>query len=809
MSADVSNRLIYCGNENRRERVRTTLGAGGQPLLNGVDYLEIANDAQTELALRFIHPLPGEVDGIPDAAPALTIDTIRIEGGERIRSIRVVSVAANADRLTVTVESPGDFSLYTLRLVAGPGLDTPPAGFDPQLSRLQFSFKAACPSEFDCRTDATCASEPAESPRIDYLARDYQTFRRVLLDRMRLLMPNWTETSAADFPIVIAELLAYVGDQVSYAQDAASTESYPSTALHRISLRRHARLRDYRVHEGCNARTWVQMDIEPGGAADGARLEVGTRFFAGATDQLTLARAGELDQLSPEKAAIFESMEVIDVSAANNRFEIYTWSDNECILCRGATSATLRRPTGAMLAPGMVLVLEELRDPAAPPDSALAGRTERRWAVRLTGVDEATDPLDATPLYAVTWAAADALPFSFLLSRRVDSELIENVSIGRGNVVLADHGLTVSDSVSDPSLSPRQAPLDGGIYAPTLAEAGLTYREELANPSATAATQCLLQSAPKADPQAWLDSEGERWTASPDLLGSSGDAAEFVVEIDNDRRAHLRFGDGEHGRAPSLGQTFSAVFRAGNGASGNVGPEAISAILVPGGGFSRVRNPLPAAGGLDPETLEQVRQFAPVAFRTQQRAVTLEDYEARALEYPGVQQARAEFRWLASWYTVVVAVDRTGGEAVDERFRDGLLAHLDQYRMAGYDLDVREPVYVPLDLELHLCLRPGASRSAVFRELSERLGSGPRGLFHPDKLTFGQRIYSSQIVAQATAVAGVDHLQIIRFQRFREPAGTELDDGFLEVTGLELPQLANDPSFPERGRIEFDLEGGA
>lgn len=808
MPPPATTTVIYCGNENRRERVRTTLGPGNQPLLNGIDYLEVANEPQTELELRFIHPLPGQPNGVPAAGPALTADNIRIEGGERIRGIRVVGVVANGDRLTVTVDTAGDFSPYTLRLVAGPNLEAPPPGFDPQLARVPFSFKAACPSPFDCRTETTCAAESAESPRIDYLARDYQTFRRVLLDRLRLLMPNWEETSAADFPIVIAELLAYVGDQISYAQDAASTESYPGTALHRISLRRHARLRDYRMHEGCNARAWVQMDAEPGGAADGAQLEVGTRFFAGTPDQLALALAGELDKLSPERAAVFEAMEPLRVSATHNRFEIYTWSDNECILCRGATSATLRQPAGAALAAGMVIVFEELRDPGAPPASALAGRLGRRWAVRLTAVDAITDPLDNTPLYAVTWAEDDALPFAFVLSRRVDSVLIENISVARGNVVLADHGLTVSDNPADPSLSPRQVPIDGADLVPILAEAGLTFREELPNPAANSAVRCMLQSADAARPQVWLDSEGERWNASPDLLGSDGDAAEFVVEVDNARRAHLRFGDGEHGRTPSRGQTFSAVFRVGNGTRGNVGAEAISAILRPGGGFSRVRNPLPASGGADPEAMEQVRQFAPAAFRTQQRAVTLTDYEERALEFPGVQQARAEFRWLASWYTVVVAVDRKGGGPVDDAFRAGLLAHLDQYRMAGYDLDVREPVYVPLDIELHVCLRPGASRSAVYRELSERLGSGPRGLFQPDKLTFGQRIYSSQIVAQAASVAGVDHVQVVLFKRFREPPGNELAEGFLEVSGLELPQLANDPSFPERGRIVFDLEGG-
>ncbi len=797
--------VFFCSNENRRERVRSAVGPGGTPRLNGIDYLEIANVAQTVLEVHFVHPLPGVVGGVPEGAPPLTAENIRILGGERIRNIRVVGVAAAGDVLTVTVDMAGDFSPYTLAVVTEDGSDDPPAGFDHRLSRLQFSFKAACPSEFDCRTASACASEPPPAPRIDYLARDYQSFRRVLLDRLRLLVPTWTETSGADFPIAIAELLAYVGDQISYAQDAAATEAYPGTALHRISLRRHARLRDYRMHEGCNARVWVQMDVEPGGAADGVLLGVGTQFFAGSNDQLALARAGDFDRLDPDRSAIFESMEALTVRAAHNRFELYTWSDDECTLCQGARSATLRRTLGTALEPGMILVLEEVRDPR----STLEGRTDRRWALRLTSVTEVEDPLDGTPLYEIDWAEEDALPFSFVISRRVDDLLVENISVARGNVVLADHGLTVQDDPLDPSLRPRQAPIDGSAFMPVLCEAGLTFRQDPPeNFPATSATRSVKQATDAAHPQVWLESNGERWTARGDLLGSPDDAAEFVVEIDNRRRAHLRFGDSEHGRRPSLGQMFSAVFRVGNGSGGNIGAEAISAILRPGGGFQRVRNPLPATGGADPEPMEEVRQFAPVAFRTQNRAVTLEDYAEMAQRFPGVQQARAEFRWLASWYTVVLAVDRLGGKPIDEAFRTGLLAHMEQFRMAGYDLEVCEPVAVPLDLVVHVCLRPGTSRTAVHRELQERLGSGRRGLFHPDRLTFGQRIYASQILAQAAAVAGVDHARMVRFKRLREPAGTELDDGYLEVGGIEMPQLANEASFPERGTIGFELEGG-
>src|SRR4029453_11398733 len=96
----------------------TTLGPGDTPLLDGIDYLEVANQAQTQLALHFIHPLPGQANAVPPAAPALTADNVRILGGERIRNIRVLNVASAGNVLTVTVDTPGDFSYYTLAIVA-------------------------------------------------------------------------------------------------------------------------------------------------------------------------------------------------------------------------------------------------------------------------------------------------------------------------------------------------------------------------------------------------------------------------------------------------------------------------------------------------------------------------------------------------------------------------------------------------------------------------------------------------------------------------------------------------------------------
>ena len=132
------------------------------------------------------------------------------------------------------------------RLVAGARQPAPPPGFDPLLAEVEFSFKVECPTDFDCAAECTCPPGVHHAPLIDYLAKDYQGFRRLMLDRLSLLAPEWTERAAADVGITLVELLAYVADELSYRQDAVATEAYLDDAPGRVSLRRHARLVDYR-----------------------------------------------------------------------------------------------------------------------------------------------------------------------------------------------------------------------------------------------------------------------------------------------------------------------------------------------------------------------------------------------------------------------------------------------------------------------------------------------------------------------------------------------------------------------------------
>ena len=134
-------------------------------------------------------------------------------------------------------------------------------------------------------------------------------------------------------------------------------------------------------------------------------------------------------------------------------------------------------------------------------------------------------------------------------------------------------------------------------------------------------------------------------------------------------------------------------------------------------GIDGVRNPLPAAGGVDPETVEDVRRFAPEAFRTQERAVTADDYARRGRAPPAGPAAAATFRWTGSWRTVFVTVDRFAEEPRTRPCDPALPALLEPYRMAGHDLEVDAPRYVPLEIEMQVCVKRDYFRADVKRAL--------------------------------------------------------------------------------------------
>ena len=764
---------LLCRDLDRREAVRL------DRRLNGLDYLEVGPD-QLTLEVYFLGKAPKKLDE----------RNLRIMGGERITAIEVVAVRikriheeALDDHMVVTVDHAGDFSTYSLQVVArnAQGEWQPHPDFDPHFDRIAFSFKVDCPSELDCKPAAVCAPEVKAAPDISYLAKDYESFRRLILDRLALLMPEWRERHAPDIGIALVELLAYTGDSLSYYQDAIATEAYLATARRRISVRRHARLVDYRLHEGCNARAWICLETD-----SDLTLAAGTFSFITQPAETSqpldnVIAQTSLAQIPHHLYEIFEPLrpQALQLYRDHNRIRFYTWGNSECCLPKGARHATLegvlivKKPPPAPpcradvrqaadpgkehqqdlmepstsqapqlhLQPGDILIFQEMMGPQTghPGDAD----PTHRHAVRLTRVTAGRDPLSGLEVVEINWAAEDALPFPLCLSSLgppPDCLPLADVSLAFGNVLLVDHGASRQEPLGSVAKGePRTCCRDAGLpansqfkpagYRPRLSQGPLTFSQALDDTAAAA--RLVRQDARQSLPQIRLQGEpapaGDPWwLARADLLESGADAQHFVAEVDDTGRAHLRFGDDVAGEQPDAGMVFIAFYRVGNGPAGNVGAETIIHLVLHGielqGADIRVRNPLPASGGTSPEPTIEAKLRAPHAFRQElQRAITAKDYaDIVQRDFSDrVQRAVGCLRWTGSWYEMLTAVDPLNREAADPALLTAISEHLHRFRRMGHDLLVTSARPVSLDIAMIVCVLPHYLRGHVEAALQD------------------------------------------------------------------------------------------
>jgi hypothetical protein len=1076
--------------------------------LNGIDYLEVLDHDAVSLNSPRQQTL---LVYCLRAVPALSSNNVLIEGGESITDVGIDWVGPASGPLTqanpleqsyfsaltdaqkilvVRTTKAGDFSPYTLRLVndASTAHEDPfhvtevLDGFDTQLAEVEFSFKVECGPDFECAPQLPdCPPTTPVPPPINYLAKDYGSFRTIMLDRLSQLVPTWGGTSEADLGVALTELIAYVGDYLSYQQDAVATESYLMTARSRVSLRRHALLVDYPVHDGCNARAWIHIDTV-GNPGDHVPLDrTHTRFYTSAPGMPSSLAVGS----GNEEAALLSGVQVFEpmcdavLYPEHNQMSFYTWGDTDCCLPRGATEATLKG-SYPNLQVGDVLIFQEVFGPQT--EKSADADIRHRCAVRLTQVatqnargqplvdplftDGSGKPIQVTELQ---WSADDALPFPLCISSSYPDSNggttpPPDVSVAFGNIVLADHGLTLTNQsvgkvppprlylppnpaadrcnpspptpvpvrfrpklqnspltqavplpanalamgvnpittavvmlgdlgfvtltnslksstlmlqvsdpagwpslfgvvvapnastatnidlsvvynppggaagvatqvivekftnlslkATDPNYAPAQinstsrliqvpasyappATLPSGFPAtPTmLHDVGAVNLQDLGNPPVTyltleatdpstwphrfgvslqpspgyaadfellvvykpqsggvgvtlpvtveAFTELTLMAAgsqigttssfikvqgfsqttdprPSAselmnfDPSqavpaitltGTLNTQTEEWTPLRNLLESQESDRVFVVEVESDGTATLRFGDDTNGKAPDSDTSFVGTMRIGNGTAGNVGADSLVHLAASDARLQSCRNPLPAVGGTDPETNDQIRRRAPQAFLTQERAVTMADYEAKTETNAQVERAVASLRWTGSWYTVFIAVEPKGGGKLTTSLQRTLKSTVNRYRLAGQDLQLESPQYVSLEIELEVCVDPAYFRSDVQGALKQVLGNqilpdGQKGLFYPDNFTFGQTVYLSPVYAAARSVAGVVSVTATKFQPQGVNTTQYLDAGEIKLGSLQVARLENDPSYPDHGQLTLIMEGG-
>jgi hypothetical protein len=803
-----------------------------QTALTGIDFVYVA-DNQTTIDVYW-HVEPDTLDVPLDGT--LTVDDVTIGSTHGIEHptvpVTAVSWPSVQGRrvLRLTVDEPGDFVTYRLAV-----LD---ARVDDFYNDVPFSFKAGCPSRLDCapRTPP-CPDDLPPAPPTDHTARDFWQLRRAMLDAATLLEPTWQDRSVADELVMLVEVLASIGDELSYAQDRIAQEAYLETATQLHSLRRHAQLVDHRMHDGLGGSTWLA--VTAGGPVGIGNLAAGTPVWA------------ELEAGTRVSFAIGTGLDdeldsgVYEVDERRNALTPHLYDDGSDCLPAGATTVTVVGHVGAAFpAPGDPPLMVALHE-----DPADAGVPRRTWVLPVTsGVDDddpvVPDPLTAVapaPVTVLTWDAADAPPFDFSLTE----------TVVLGNIVPATAGSTRTTNfvVGPAPVAPapvlteaveRQGPGGSTEFMHSLPDPeglGLVWR-----PAGTAAVggggdvrttlpelAVLEQRAP--DPPV-------RWEWRPQLVGPSASApTDRHVTLDDglwgpaatyhrpgaqivhaDRLAGtgytVRFGDGEFGAPPPQGGVFDVAYRVGNGRAGNVPAGAIrhhdgsDPLLV------AVTNPLAVVDGAEAESVADTRRVAPYEWQTvTYRAVRTEDYAEALTRLDWVQAAGAVSRWTGSWLSIVATPDPRDAVALTDAWRTEAREQLDRFRQAGRDVILGEPRYADLDLDLTVCVERSSYRGEVVRRVQLALLGDPERpaapyFFDPDRFVFGTPLNRAALEAAVQAVPGVREVEGGTYRR-RGHFGWRPLPAVVLVAPDELVRVVNDTAHPERGTVRILTKGGA
>jgi hypothetical protein len=786
------------------------------------------------------------------AQPSSIKGMFPITGGHRVIAgpasgqVQVTSVAfPNADQpiLILTVSPLGDYSTYYLSVATSVFPPVDKIVIDPLLNEIGFKFRPACFSA-NCAPDWGAAPRPVVEPVIDYLAKDYESFRLTMVEAMTQRVPDWQPTSEADLDQVLLDLFSAAADELSDYQDRVMNEAYLASARKRVSLARHARLMDYHIHQGNQASTILALEFDLSVEPD----ETLRQFELNPVLPIPpfkpppfIVWSGEAKK--EDSSIIFATQESQVMHELLNRMGLYTWSDAIPTLPAGSTSADLKlfptdtTPAGKknaatvlqnLIRDGKIkrlLIQERLnRSTGLAPGRDPGKRQLLTLLPKDKGATAMLDPVTGEWFVRVHWEKRDALRSSYCFTVDCDPPVgkVEDISQFHGNLVTVFHGKPVittfleSDKLLTTAGEFHFKRLDSGAVICKLPQTSLAYRNTLPGGDVPPQSTLSLFVSQPPGPE-------DQWDELPNLIHSddsdeNGD--HFVVETDENGQSIIRFGNGTNGKVLPKNSRVRCEYQVGNGADGNIGADKLiffdPATLnnAPLGTIiTGCWNPFDITDGRAPEPVAEIIRRVPEAYRARQlRAITLKDYVDRAEQLSEVSRAAASYAWTGSWRTVRITIDPKGTDVLEESAREKITRHLDAVRLIGEDLEIRAPRFVPLEITVILCTHPDFWPEDIKSILEQEFSTGytPDGrlaFFHPDLWTFGQVIHQSEIIGRIQKVEGADHVKSVTIKRWNGQTTFDADHE-MKLEANEIIQVLSDPDHLEKGLITFVVKGG-
>jgi hypothetical protein len=270
-------------------------------------------------------------------------------------------------------------------------------------------------------------------------------------------------------------------------------------------------------------------------------------------------------------------------------------------------------------------------------------------------------------------------------------------------------------------------------------------------------------------------------------FGSGFSDKQYLQSYTNDRyilQIANFFNSTALGEVPKPNTTLFIRYRVGGGAGANIGANTINSIgftefVINGPNATnnqavknslRVNNPVPAFGGSDDPSIEEVRYMTKYNFASQNRAVTIKDYLATVFKMPGKfgvpfrmqvaeNQNKVEF--------AILGLDSNGklNNSSTNTLKENMATWLADYRMINDYVLIRDGKIINLGFQIDLYTDKSFNQGEIINNTINTI----KNYFDIKKWQMGQNIFMAQLVEAINNVAGV--LNVIDIKVFNKVGG--------------------------------------
>jgi uncharacterized phage protein gp47/JayE len=638
-----------------------------------------------------------------------------------------------------------------------------------------------------------------EKPHINFTGRDYETSLQSIKDLVASRNPeNWNSFFEGDLGTMIAEMIAYNHDVLSYTLDAQTQEMFIDTLRLRESLLHFSKLTGYQIRRNTPATVEVYAQCaQPPATGEHFLIEKGVKLTTteGISFEVIKDYRIEEGNVTPietplaygdVQASIFDSNgNPKEISAL---VKIVTGTNKAIISDLQGNRLTSGLNFGHQIGQGHILILgktiiTDTENFGPPPDIS---RDE--FAI----VDVSKEPFDVHDRSVL------------LLDRPYDgaTDFIGQWKIENRNIVLRQ-AETRRESTSSPvDLPDRKSWEFRSTYYPVISDSS--------EPLVVSGIRGLGRGEQQTNGVTVLVN-GVLWSETPALLFEPPDARVYEVEFDEKDQMIIRFGDGIFGSLIPPNASIEVLYTTGGGSKGNIPQNTMDASIALNSGSGRsstvwISNRYTVGrGGQDRETITEAKKNIVQFVRTNDRAVTQDDYSYLASNFVDSQAGRVKLAkgvlhsnavpreqnivYIYTW------VEGTNGQLSPPTFnlKSRLLSYMNDRKMICDEVVILDGITTSIPLRLHYRFSPRVEQDVI----KERVASALNSVFKAQLP--GQELYISKLYE------AVESIPEIEYVLFDSPASNVIPQNAMELFVNTLQEPASTTLAANLTKGQFSL----